>query len=63
MKADIHPDYHEITVKTTDGTELRMRSAWGKEGDTLQLDIDPSARPETIKPEEFVKIANLTATT
>ncbi len=45
MKADIHPDYHEITVKTTDGTEIRMRSAWGKEGDTLQLDIDPSAHP------------------
>jgi len=29
MKANIHPEYHEITVKTTDGTELRMRSAWG----------------------------------
>ena len=45
MKADIHPEYHEITVKTTDGTEIRMRSAWGKEDDTLQLDIDPSVHP------------------
>ena len=45
MKADIHPAYHEITVKTTDGTEIPMRSAWGKEGDTLQLDIDPSVHP------------------
>ena len=45
MTADIHPDYHEITVKTTDGTEIKMRSSWGKEGDSLQLDIDPSAHP------------------
>ena len=45
MKTDIHPEYHNITVKTTDGTELKMRSVWGKEGDVLQLDIDPSAHP------------------
>ena len=45
MKADIHPAYHTITVKTTDGTEMQMRSAWGAEGDTLQLDIDPSSHP------------------
>jgi large subunit ribosomal protein L31 len=45
MRADIHPEYHEITVKMTDGTELKMRSAWGKEGDSLQLDIDPSVHP------------------
>ncbi len=45
MKTDIHPDYHEITVKTTDGTELKMRSVWGAKGDTLQLEIDPGAHP------------------
>ena len=45
MKADIHPEYHQITVKTTDGTEIAMRSAWGKEGDSLQLDIDPDSHP------------------
>ncbi len=45
MKADIHPEYHEITVKTTDGTEIKMRSAWGKEGGSLQLDVDPSVHP------------------
>jgi large subunit ribosomal protein L31 len=45
MKADIHPEYHGIIVKTTDGTEFQMRSSWGKEGDTLQLDIDPSTHP------------------
>ncbi len=45
MRADMHPEYHEITVKTTDGTEIKMRSSWGKEGDSLQLDIDPSVHP------------------
>jgi large subunit ribosomal protein L31 len=45
MKSDIHPEYHAITVKTTDGTEIAMRSAWGNEGDTLQLDVDPSTHP------------------
>ncbi|MDP7486623.1 MAG: 50S ribosomal protein L31, partial [Alphaproteobacteria bacterium] len=28
MKADIHPDYHEITVVMTDGTEFKTRSTW-----------------------------------
>ena len=45
MKADIHPDYHEITVITADGTEYKTRSTYGKEGDSLRLDIDPSVHP------------------
>jgi len=45
MKADIHPEYHVIDVKMTDGTIVQMRTTWGKEGDTLSLDIDPSAHP------------------
>src|SRR6476619_4549777 len=45
MKADIHPNYHTITVVMTDGTEYQTRSTWGKEGDTLQLDIDPKTHP------------------
>lgn len=40
MKADIHPDYHEITVKMTDGSSFTTRSTYGKEGDSLQLDVD-----------------------
>ena len=38
---DIHPDYHEITLVMTDGSERKTRSTWGKEGDVLKLDIDP----------------------
>ena len=45
MKAEIHPDYHTITVKMTDGSTYTTRSTWGKDGDQLSLDIDPLAHP------------------
>ncbi len=45
MKKDIHPNYHEITVVMTDGTKFQTRSTMGKEGDTLQLDVDPKSHP------------------
>ncbi|WP_068109518.1 50S ribosomal protein L31 [Tropicimonas marinistellae] len=45
MKKDLHPDYHAIDVKMTDGTVVRMKSTWGKEGEQLALDIDPSSHP------------------
>ena len=45
MKKDIHPDYHDITVVLTDGTEYKMRSTYGKAEDTLRLDIDPKSHP------------------
>lgn len=45
MKSNIHPDYHDITVVMTDGTEYKTRSTYGKAGDRLQLDIDPNTHP------------------
>ncbi len=45
MKKDIHPDYHDITVVLTDGTEYKMRSTYGKAGVTMRLDIDPKSHP------------------
>ncbi|WP_299751635.1 50S ribosomal protein L31 [uncultured Boseongicola sp.] len=45
MRKDIHPDYHPIEVKMTNGDMLQMRSTWGSEGATLSLDIDPSVHP------------------
>lgn len=45
MKKDTHPDYHEITVVMTDGTEFKTRSTYGKAGDRIQLDIDPKTHP------------------
>src|SRR5262249_52628952 len=32
-------------VVMTDGTEFTTRSTWGKEGDTMHLDIDPKSHP------------------
>lgn len=45
MKADIHPDYHDITVVMTDGSEFKTRSTYGKPGDKLRLDIDIKTHP------------------
>ena len=45
MKAAIHPDYHEVTVQMTDGSEYKTRSTYGKEGDVIKLDVDPLTHP------------------
>ncbi len=45
MKQGIHPEYHKITVVMTDGTKYDTFSTWGKEGDVLQLDVDPLTHP------------------
>lgn len=45
MKPDTHPEYHMINVVMTDGTSYQTRSTWGKEGQTLNLDIDPKTHP------------------
>jgi large subunit ribosomal protein L31 len=45
VKPDTHPDYHMIKIQMTDGTVYETRSTWGKEGDVMQLEIDPLAHP------------------
>ncbi len=45
MKKDIHPDYHEITVVMTDGTEFKTRSTYGKAGEKMELQVDPLTHP------------------
>ncbi len=45
MKAEIHPDYHEIKIVMTDGTAYTTRSTWGKAGDEMRLDVDPKNHP------------------
>lgn len=45
MKKETHPDYHEITVVMTDGTEFKTKSTYGEPGATLKLDIDPTTHP------------------
>ena len=43
MKKKLHPSYHKIKVVMTDGSQFETRSTWGKENDTLKLDIDPKS--------------------
>ena len=45
MKKNIHPNYHKIKVVMTDGSEFETMSTWGKEGETLKLDIDSKSHP------------------
>ena len=45
MKKSIHPDYHEIKVVMTDGTEFTTKSTLGKPGEVLKLDVDPLSHP------------------
>lgn len=45
MKRDTHPDYHQIKVVMTNGTEFTTFSTYGKDGDTLHLEVDPSSHP------------------
>ena len=40
MKKNTHPNYHKIKVEMTDGSHFETMSTWGKEGDTLKLEID-----------------------
>ena len=45
MKDKIHPNYHKIKVVMTDGSQFETMSTWGKEGETLKLDIDSKSHP------------------
>ena len=45
MKQGIHPDYHFIEVKLTDGTTYRTRSTYGKEGDYARARDRPLGAP------------------
>ena len=48
MKKNIHPNYHKIKVVMTDGSHFETMSTWGKEGDTMKLDIDSKSHPAWI---------------
>ena len=45
MREAIHPDYHVINVVMTDKTTYQTRTTWGKAGDTMNLEIDPTSHP------------------
>lgn len=44
-KANIHPAQHKITAQLNDGTKIDIMTTYGKEGEVLKLDVDPSNHP------------------
>jgi len=54
MKKDIHPEYHKITVKLTNGETFETCSTWGKEGETMQLDVDSNTHPAWVGGGAFI---------
>jgi len=48
MKKNIHPNYHKIKGVMTDGSHFETMSTWGKEVETLKLDIDCKSHPAWI---------------
>lgn len=61
MKKDIHPAYHEINVVMTDGFAFKTRSTYGKEGDTIKLDIDSKSHPAWTGVRQLVDIGGQVA--
>ncbi|MDR1390993.1 MAG: 50S ribosomal protein L31 [Holosporales bacterium] len=45
MKKNIHPECHTIKIVLTNGESFETKSTFGKEGDTINLDIDPLTHP------------------
>ena len=43
--AGVHPKQHIVDVVMTNGSKFQILTTWGKEGDTLALDIDPTSHP------------------
>jgi large subunit ribosomal protein L31 len=57
--AGINPKQHKVNVVMTDGSKFQILTTWGKEGDTLTLDMDPKNHPAwQDKAQNFVNANN-----
>ena len=45
IAAGIHPSQHVVNVIMTNGSKFDITTTWGKEGDSLRLDLDPKNHP------------------
>lgn len=45
MKNDIHPEYDEITVVLSDGTEFKTRSTMSPQGGVYRSEVDSKNHP------------------
>ncbi len=55
MKNDLHPDYHLITVRLADGSEVQMRSTMP--GDRYVSDVDSTNHPFYTGKRQYVDTA------
>ncbi len=44
-KADIHPKQHKIVAQLNDGSKVDIVTSYGKDGEVLKLDVDPTNHP------------------
>ena len=55
----VNPKQHIVNVVMTDGTKFQILTTWGKEGSTLNLDVDPKNHPAwQDKAQNFVNANN-----
>jgi large subunit ribosomal protein L31 len=57
MKKGIHPDYKEITVVLSDGTEMKTRSTMNPDGGTYKSEVDSKNHPFYNKNQKLQKKA------
>jgi large subunit ribosomal protein L31 len=54
-----HPKQHVIDVVMNNGNKFQILTTWGKEGDSLRLDVDPTNHPAwQDKGQNFVNVNN-----
>jgi large subunit ribosomal protein L31 len=56
-------DLHKVNVVLTNGESFEVETSWGKEGDTLKLDVDPYNHPAWRKDQGVFLNANNTRVT
>ncbi len=58
MKKGIHPDYKEITVLMSDGSEVKTRSTMDVEGGVFKSEVDSRNHPFYNKDQKIKKKAD-----
>lgn len=44
-KKGIHPEDHNLSIVLSNGKQIGIKTTWGKEGETMKLDVDPTNHP------------------
>lgn len=57
MKKDIHPEYNEVKVVMSDGTEFTTRSTMNPQGGVYRSEVDSKNHPFYTKNQRYQKKA------